>query len=154
MDDDLEEFDADKFFGIKEEAFESGLSFPQEQMMQQMLQMMSQPVMSKRLKPQQEDSGLKLPPISKNSTVTSNMNELMKPKAMGRSNQDYAKRPPSSHSNALSEIEMNDSRTSSFKGGLPGIARRNNLVSGPAHEEEQKRPPHRVPSISASFKDD
>ena len=30
LDDDLDEFDADKFFGIKEENFESGLSLPQE----------------------------------------------------------------------------------------------------------------------------
>jgi len=40
--DDLEgDFDADKFFGIKKENFEAGLSFPQEEMMQQMIQMMS-----------------------------------------------------------------------------------------------------------------
>jgi DNA-directed RNA polymerase specialized sigma24 family protein len=38
--DEFEEFDADKFFGIKEENFESGLSLPQEEMMQQMIQMM------------------------------------------------------------------------------------------------------------------
>jgi hypothetical protein len=41
FDDDMEEFDADKFFNVKPENFESGLSLPQEQMMQQMLQMMS-----------------------------------------------------------------------------------------------------------------
>ena len=32
--DDFEDFDADKFFGIKKENFESGLSMPQELMMQ------------------------------------------------------------------------------------------------------------------------
>lgn len=50
---------------------------------------------------------------------------------------------------------MNESHASSFKGGLP--ARRNNLlVAGPDQSiyEEQKRPPHRVPSMSGSFKDD
>ena len=31
--DELEEFDADKFFGVKNENFESGLSLPEEQMM-------------------------------------------------------------------------------------------------------------------------
>ena len=61
-------------------------------------------------------------------------------------------RPPSARSNALSEIEMNESHASSFKGGVP--ARRNNLVAGPDQAEERKRPPHRVPSMSASFKDD
>lgn len=40
-DDDEDEFDAEKFFGIKQENFESGLSLPQEQMMQQMLSMMN-----------------------------------------------------------------------------------------------------------------
>ena len=39
--DDFEEFDADKFFGIKKENFETGLSLPQEEMMQQMIQMMT-----------------------------------------------------------------------------------------------------------------
>ena len=32
--DDFEDFDSDKFFGIKNENFESGLSFPQEVLMQ------------------------------------------------------------------------------------------------------------------------
>ena len=37
---EFDDFDADKFFGIKQENFESGLSLPQQEMMQQMFQMM------------------------------------------------------------------------------------------------------------------
>ncbi len=45
-------------------------------------------------------------------------------------NKFYGQRPPSSHSNALSEIEMNHD---GMKGPMAGggfMARRNNLMSG------------------------
>jgi hypothetical protein len=76
---------------------------------------------------------LKLPPIKANSTMTSNMSEMVKPRSMAKTNEGQffnQRRPPSSHSNALSEIEMNNdagSSVSAYQGG--GGVRRNNLVA-------------------------
>ena len=53
---------------------------------------------------------------------------------MTKTNNDeyFYKRPPSSHSNALSEIEMNDSGTGYQVQGK--MLRRNNLMSGQGEE--------------------
>jgi hypothetical protein len=90
-----------------------------------------------------EENSTKFPPIKQpNQTVTSNINDMIKPKTMltqanqmMKSNNDYfykQNRPPSSRSNAMSEIEINSAAdTRSLGGGLIGNSqqpRRNNLL--------------------------
>eukprot|EP00347_Sterkiella_histriomuscorum_P018508 403345246 len=167
FEDDFEdEFDADKFFGIKEEVLQNGLSLPEEQMMQQMIQMMAmqnqqirkQPLGSQMTVKEGYNDGVKFPPINQKNQTQSNINELIKPRSMIQNQQkpgiNRGNRPPSARSNAISEIDMN-SENQQYQPGSKGNSqiRKNNLMSNTGNEYN----PHHMPSISGNqsrFNDD
>ncbi|CDW74934.1 adenylate cyclase [Stylonychia lemnae] len=146
--DDFEEFDADKFFGIKEEVLQNGLSLPQEQMMQQMIQMMAMQSQQVRQMKQpitqhtiNDSSGVKFPPINQKNATQTNINELIKPKTMR--NKGLNRPPSAGSSNAISEIDMNsDSKSLQNKANI--LMRKNNLMN----QTNQFDNPHHMPSIS------